>query len=84
MIKLDKLNKIEVLDFDVDSGDLVYVNIEDSPENREVLIELGATMEEIEEMKNGLDELDELDISTFAIEKCGANYYQHGEGFLLH
>lgn len=81
MSKLDELNKLEVVESDFDGEEVVYINIDDTPENREILIELGATMEEIDDMQNGLEE---LDISTFAFEKCGANYYQCGIGFTKH
>jgi len=76
---LDELNKLDVVDWDCNNGELVYVHIEDTPQNRSILLELGATTEEIKEM---VDEQDcELDITTFAIGKLEADWYIHGKGF---
>lgn len=75
--KLNILNQLEVKDWDCDSNSLIYVVIENSEHNREVLRSIGATDEDFENM----GEDDELDIALFAFEKCGADYYKHGEGF---
>lgn len=75
---LEKLNELEVTDVDFDGKDVAYVCIEDNRDNRKLLVELGATGTEIVDMQM---EKGALDITVFAFEKCGADWYQHGVGF---
>lgn len=77
--KLDKLNELEVVDWDCDGVETIYVHVEDTPENREILIELGATAEQIEEMV--FEHYGELDITRFAFEELGAAWYMPEKGF---
>lgn len=75
--KLDILNQLEVADWDCDGDDLVYVIVENTEHNREVLKSIGATDEDFKQM----GEDDDLNIALFAFEKCGANYFRFSEGF---
>ena len=72
---IEKLNELEVADVDFDSDEIVYVLVED---NRKRLIELGATEAEITSM---IVDGGALDITIFAFEKCGADWYKQDEGF---
>lgn len=74
---LNEINKLKVVDWDCDGNEIVYVEVEDTDVNKEVLMKLGASKKEIDEMTNdGM-----IDISEFAFKKCGADWYQHGVGF---
>ena len=64
---IEKLNELEVADVDFDNED-----------NRKRLIELGATEAEITSM---IVDGGALDITIFAFEKCGADWYKQDEGF---
>lgn len=75
---IEKLNELEVADVDFDSDEIVYVLVEDNENNRKRLIELGATEVEITNM---IVDGGALDITIFAFEKCGADWYKQGEGF---
>lgn len=77
--KLDILNRLEVTDWDCDSESLIYVLVKNSELNKLQLRLIGATEEDIKEMAECQDE--DLDITTFAFDKCGADYYVHGRGF---
>lgn len=75
---IEKLNELEVADVDFDSDEIVYVLVEDNEDNRKRLIELGATEAEITSM---IVDGGALDITIFAFEKCGADWYKQDEGF---
>ena len=74
---LNEINKLKVIDWDYDGNEIVYVKVEDTDANREVLMKLGASKKEIDDMaEDGM-----IDISGFAFGKCGADWYQNGVGF---
>lgn len=74
---LNEINKLKVVDWDCDDSEIVYINVEDTDANREVLMKLGASKKEIDDIaEDGM-----IDISRFAFEKCGADWYQYGVGF---
>lgn len=75
---IEKLNELEVADVDFDSDEIVYVLVEDNEDNRKRLIGLGATEAEITSM---IVDGGALDITIFAFEKCGADWYKQDEGF---
>ena len=75
---IEKLNELEVADVDFDSDEIVYVLVEDNEDNRKRLIELGATEAEITSM---IVDGGALDITIFAFEKFGADWYKQDEGF---
>ncbi len=77
---LTKLNKLEVIDWSLSSGECEYVHIENNEENIEALKDIGATEEDIESMLFDNDP-DILDITLFAFTKAGAEYYTVGTGF---
>lgn len=80
MNPLDILNTIPIEDYSASCGDLEYVHIEDSKENRKTLKEAGATDEEIEDMViEGCDGI--LDITYFPFSKLGAEYWSPTNGF---
>ena len=74
---LNEINKLKVVDWDYDGNEIVYVEVEDTDANREVLMKLGASKKEIDDMA----EDGRIDISGFAFGKCGADWYQNGVGF---
>lgn len=77
MDKLEKLNLIPIEDFSASCGELEYIHIEDTEENRTILKGLGSTEEDLKEMASeGI-----LDIMNFAWEKLGAEYWSQTDGF---
>ena len=81
-IALDKLNKMEVLDYDIDSDKtVIYIHIQDSEENRKALFELGATEEDMKTMLCGMEDTGCLDITEFAFFKLGAEFWSIKNGF---
>lgn len=80
MSKLKILNELTFIDWSISSGECEYVHVENNEENIEVLKELGANNEDIENMTYE-DDPDILDITTFAFDKCQANYFSVEKGF---
>lgn len=80
MDKLAVLNELEVIDSSCSNGTCEYVLIEKTEENLETLKELGADMEDIENMKV-LNDDSVLDITWFAFNQLDAAWYQPGNGF---
>lgn len=80
---LDKLNELNVSEWDNDGQDLIYVCVDDTQENRNSLATIGANEEDFVLMKEGFETENVLDLVTFACEKLGANYYIHGIGFIF-
>ena len=78
MDKLSKLNKMKVIDYSISGGEVEYVAVENTEENRQILRDLGATEEDLRNM--GIDE-ELLDISIFAFTKCDAFWWSSKEGF---
>lgn len=76
--KLETINTLYVVGFDVVDDAIVYVAIENSIENESILTAVGATPEDFKNMKmdDGL-----LDVAYFAFTKCGANKFSVTEGF---
>ena len=77
--KIAKLNEMKVVDWDVDGESLVYVFVEDNEKNRSLLSELGANQSDMEEMASAGSGF--LNITSFAFDKCGADWYMSDEGF---
>ena len=77
--KLDKLNELEVIDYSSCAGELEYVLVEDTPYNRNKLLDIGATEEDLEDME--CSDGSELDISVLAFGKLNAKWFEPGEGF---
>ena len=77
--KITKLNEMKVVDWDVDGESLVYVFVEDNEKNRSLLSELGANQSDMEEMASAGSGF--LNITSFAFDKCGADWYTPDEGF---
>ena len=74
---LNEINKLKVVDWDYNGNEIVYINVEDTKINRDTLMKLGASKKELDDViEDGM-----IDISGFAFEKCGADWYQHGVGF---
>lgn len=74
---LNEINKLKVVDWDSNDNEIVYVSVEDTDANRDALMKLGASKNELDDMtEDGM-----IDIAAFAFEKCGADWYQHGVGF---
>lgn len=86
MCKLDflnKLNQIPVVESSASCGELDYVLIQNTEDNRKVLSEMGMTEAEYNEMTIDDIEDDELlDITFFACEKLGAAGWHGEKGFL--
>lgn len=78
---LEVLNSMGVVEYDCDDGEVLYILVENSEENIELLKEIGATEEDIEEMREGGDE-ETLEISQFAFYKTGICGWQSSKGFL--
>lgn len=78
MNKIKELNKMEVTKWSIGCGEVEYVLVSDSGTNRNILINLGATDEEIKNMSDGED----IDITEFAFNKIGAKAWQKDCGFL--
>ena len=76
--KLNIINKIDVIEYDCDGCELIYVQVDDNENNRQILKNLGATEEDFNQMK---EYEGSLRIEEFAIEKLGAEYYIHKLGF---
>lgn len=82
MDSLEKLNQLKVVDFDVDSDrTMIYIHVEDTASNREVLEELGATDDDFEVMLTGLEDDNLLDITEFGFYKLKAGFWSRNTGF---
>lgn len=79
MNNLEKLNQISVVDFSISGGELEYVLIEDTEENRSMLREMGMSEEDEDYM---VDDGETIDIAYFAFNKLGATYWSSARGFL--
>lgn len=81
MDKLKKINELEVVDWDCESGEVIYVHVEDTEKNRKLLSSLGATEDDFKNMEEGLKEDGLLDISWFAFFKLNADWFMPEVGF---
>ena len=82
MDKLKRLNELEVIDYDVDSDrTIIYIHIEDTASNRDVLKELGATDDDFKTMLEGLEDDNSLDITEFGFYKLKAGFWSVHTGF---
>ena len=81
MDKLAELNKMEVVDYSISCNEVEYVAVENNEENRQLLISLGATEEELLEMAGDTLDNDTLDIAYFAFNECDAGWWSVKEGF---
>ena len=79
MNKLEKLNQIPVIDFSISGGELEYVLIEDTEENRSILRDMGMSEEDEYYMIN---DGETIDIACFAFDTLGAKYWSSTRGFL--
>jgi hypothetical protein len=77
--RIADLNSISVEDWDCDSGEIVYIRVSDNESNRKILVELGATETDIDDMAIGTDGL--LDITSFAFEHTDAEWWCNSRGF---
>jgi hypothetical protein len=80
MDKLELLNEIKVVESSCGDGCCEYVLVDNSEENREILKELGADEDDIKSM-DPLGDGELLDITLFAFEVIGAEWFQSGVGF---
>lgn len=87
MDKLAMLNSLEVVEFSISSGEVEYVLVENKVINRAILVECGATNEDLDKMAetftNGSPDDGELDISLFAWEHTEANSWAIDGGFAV-
>ncbi|MGM9543775.1 MAG: hypothetical protein ACI3T9_02200 [Romboutsia timonensis] len=81
--KFEILNSMEVEDYDADEDGIIYIHVFDDEENRNKLKELGATEEDFEQMLEGMEGTECLDITLFGFEKLGADCWSSSEGFKL-
>lgn len=79
-LQLNKLNDIEVCEYSCMGGELEYVLVENTDDNRKKLRQLG--MEEKDYKSMVSDDNKTLDISIFACDKLGAEGWQKEHGFL--
>lgn len=80
MDKLKELNQIQILDYSVSNGELEYIMIENTEENRDILTRIGATKEDFEEMEFDNDDT-LLDITLFPFSKLDAAHWDSENGF---
>lgn len=78
-MKIEALNKLEVIETSFSCGELEYVLAEKSEGNVKLLLDAGFTKEEIEEA-TGNDELD-IDLSTLALNFTEATNWSKAKGF---
>ena len=78
------LNKLEVIESSIECNEVIYVFIKDCEENRRALVDLGATKEDLSAMKTGMEGCygDLLDITDFAFNKLGVEYWGKKCGFV--
>lgn len=81
--KLAILNKLEIVDTDRDTdGTVIYINVCNNEKNVNILRQLGATEEDFQVMYGDqVEDVEELDISTFAFAKLGADLWNNTSGF---
>ncbi|QRV18493.1 hypothetical protein [Lacrimispora saccharolytica] len=77
--RIELLNTMFVEDWDIGEDEILYIMVADSSQNREVISELGASEEEIENMK--VEPYKWLDISKFAFEYTDAEWWEIDVGF---
>lgn len=82
MDKIEKINEMEVVDWDVDGNELIYVTVADTEENRAILRDIGADEQDIENMYIGIDE-SELDITEFVFNNTDATGWYSDRGFVI-
>jgi len=82
MNKLELINSMEVVEDSASCGELEYVLIANTPENREKLLQIGATQQEID---NATDDFDgeTIDISSIGFMYTGAKWYEKRLGGFL-
>lgn len=78
---LQVLSSMDIIESDCDGGELLYVLVENSEENVELLKSIRATEEDLKNMQ-GDEESEVLEISVFAFEKAGADVWSRKEGFM--
>ena len=79
---LEVLNKLEVVDYDIDSDrTIIYIHVWDDEDTRKTLKELGATEEDFEIMTSEMEGSDCLDITEFAFYKLDADWWSFSKGF---
>jgi hypothetical protein len=76
---VDKLNSLKIADYSVSGGELEYIMIEDTAENRQVLSDLGVSQEIIKEMGN--EPWKELDITNFVFQNLQIEIWHPVTGF---
>ena len=77
--RIDLLNTMFVEDWDIGEDEISYIMVADSPENRKIILELGAGEDELENMK--VEPYEWLDISKFAFEYTDAEWWCNSRGF---
>ena len=73
MSYLERLNKLDFCDSDIDGEKVNYVLLEFNEKNMLELLSIGASEEDIEDMLT--DDNDYLDITKFAFDRLGAKYF---------
>lgn len=77
--KLTLLNSLDFIESEGGYGELYYVYVKKTPESVEILLRIGVSPGEIEEMTDDEGEL--IDVSRFAFQYSGATWFD-GERFL--
>ncbi|UED70751.1 hypothetical protein [Brevibacillus sp. HD3.3A] len=82
MNKLELINSIDVIEDSASCGELEYVLVANTPENREKLLQTGVTQQEIDEATDDLDG-ETIDISSIGFTYTGAKWYEGRLGGFL-
>lgn len=82
MDKLQLLNSLKITESDGDGESLYYANVSNTPENVEVLREIGVPQKEIDDMTS--NDGGDIDISEFAWQYTSEKYYHGDFGWLDH
>lgn len=79
--KLKLINSLEITEYDADGECLYYANVANTPENVEVLKQIGVPDGEILDMTSTDGE--GIDISGFAWQYTPATWFHGNKGFVL-
>jgi hypothetical protein len=79
MNKIDVLNSLEVLDYDANGGELEYLIVPNTEENRVKLLEIGTPSDELQDAIT--DDGEGIDISMICFEYGGAKWFKPKSGF---
>lgn len=79
MDKLAIINNLPIEDYDADGETLYFALTSCTDEVLDILAQIGATEEEINQFIT--DDKSGIDISYFAFQYCGANWFDAKNGF---